>query len=632
MALRFLCFNCSARIKVPDGTQGRKVKCPSCGALQRVPDPNTPPPEPTHEEVYHDEPAHEDAPQAPVADVPDALPVAKPAATQSSSSRRRHRSKEKSADQNENASSGYASSMKPPGAESAPAPESEPTPASDPVPQEASAPSPQVSEDSPDLYEVEPTSQEEQSFDPLAALAAAADSPSADEDEQEQQQDQQQDESQDQQSSDAAYELVEDSQDNVPLELQPTDDMPEPVSESGPELSEDQQASDDEQDKPGDSDDSESLKLQTSDSQETDLQSDLSSEQSDPHDQQDAQDDQDGDAKAVAHKTPEEESPALPWTDVNAAAIRQDHEAKARKRAADQNGSHSKPDEPTQTAAPDASATPNAPDKSDEPDEPIKPRPTAAPVSPKAIPLGHASTFRATMARPQPVPGIAKARTDETQAVNQGLPAATVPAETLSNVAPPPVSQAQVPEPANDAGAYDQDSDDQSFDDQIADNQNQDDQGMEGFDLPEDDIPSSFEPEPSQEAALAAVGAVAVPVAAVAAASAAGSAANAAEAPRSRTAAAYGTSAADQSAGARPRGLYRSLQYAVLLLRIVAVLLLMLAAVQGISWQRGTLPEVLGASGYRLVYALQVCIPLGVSTIAWGVAECCAAARELLRR
>ena len=37
MPIRFLCYNCAAKIKVPDGTQGRKVKCPSCGSLQRVP-------------------------------------------------------------------------------------------------------------------------------------------------------------------------------------------------------------------------------------------------------------------------------------------------------------------------------------------------------------------------------------------------------------------------------------------------------------------------------------------------------------------------------------------------------------------------------------------------------------------
>lgn len=37
MPIRFRCDDCSARMKVPDGSQGRRVKCPKCGIVQRVP-------------------------------------------------------------------------------------------------------------------------------------------------------------------------------------------------------------------------------------------------------------------------------------------------------------------------------------------------------------------------------------------------------------------------------------------------------------------------------------------------------------------------------------------------------------------------------------------------------------------
>jgi len=36
MPIRFHCENCRARIRVPDGSEGRRVKCPRCGCLQRV--------------------------------------------------------------------------------------------------------------------------------------------------------------------------------------------------------------------------------------------------------------------------------------------------------------------------------------------------------------------------------------------------------------------------------------------------------------------------------------------------------------------------------------------------------------------------------------------------------------------
>ncbi|MCC7146513.1 MAG: hypothetical protein IT443_08710 [Phycisphaeraceae bacterium] len=36
MAIRFHCDNCQAKIRVPEGSVGRKVKCPRCGFVQRV--------------------------------------------------------------------------------------------------------------------------------------------------------------------------------------------------------------------------------------------------------------------------------------------------------------------------------------------------------------------------------------------------------------------------------------------------------------------------------------------------------------------------------------------------------------------------------------------------------------------
>jgi len=37
MPIRFHCFSCDARVKVPDGSEGKRMKCPRCGAVQRVP-------------------------------------------------------------------------------------------------------------------------------------------------------------------------------------------------------------------------------------------------------------------------------------------------------------------------------------------------------------------------------------------------------------------------------------------------------------------------------------------------------------------------------------------------------------------------------------------------------------------
>ena len=38
MPIRFHCESCDARMRTPDGTQGRKAKCPRCGRLQGVPE------------------------------------------------------------------------------------------------------------------------------------------------------------------------------------------------------------------------------------------------------------------------------------------------------------------------------------------------------------------------------------------------------------------------------------------------------------------------------------------------------------------------------------------------------------------------------------------------------------------
>ncbi len=41
MSIRFTCQHCDAKIKVPNGSEGRKMKCPRCGLTQRVPDRST---------------------------------------------------------------------------------------------------------------------------------------------------------------------------------------------------------------------------------------------------------------------------------------------------------------------------------------------------------------------------------------------------------------------------------------------------------------------------------------------------------------------------------------------------------------------------------------------------------------
>ena len=37
MPIRFKCQDCRSRVKVPEGSQGKQVKCPRCGRIQSVP-------------------------------------------------------------------------------------------------------------------------------------------------------------------------------------------------------------------------------------------------------------------------------------------------------------------------------------------------------------------------------------------------------------------------------------------------------------------------------------------------------------------------------------------------------------------------------------------------------------------
>jgi predicted Zn finger-like uncharacterized protein len=46
MPIRFQCRSCDTRIRVPDGSEGKKVKCPRCSELQRVPGNKPKPTEP----------------------------------------------------------------------------------------------------------------------------------------------------------------------------------------------------------------------------------------------------------------------------------------------------------------------------------------------------------------------------------------------------------------------------------------------------------------------------------------------------------------------------------------------------------------------------------------------------------
>lgn len=43
MPIRFQCVHCSARMRVPDGSEGRRIRCPRCGHTQHVPEESLPP-------------------------------------------------------------------------------------------------------------------------------------------------------------------------------------------------------------------------------------------------------------------------------------------------------------------------------------------------------------------------------------------------------------------------------------------------------------------------------------------------------------------------------------------------------------------------------------------------------------
>jgi hypothetical protein len=86
------------------------------------------------------------------------------------------------------------------------------------------------------------------------------------------------------------------------------------------------------------------------------------------------------------------------------------------------------------------------------------------------------------------------------------------------------------------------------------------------------------------------------------------------------------------SGAVKVRPMYRSLKFAAMFLNGLSLFMLLLTVLQVISWQRGTLPHVFGSSGYKVIYALQVGLPLALCGLCWGVAQCCTAARELLRR
>lgn len=63
MPIRFACAQCDARVKTPDGSEGKKMKCPRCGHLQRVPEKGAAPPlEKTEKDQKTEKPADSPAP------------------------------------------------------------------------------------------------------------------------------------------------------------------------------------------------------------------------------------------------------------------------------------------------------------------------------------------------------------------------------------------------------------------------------------------------------------------------------------------------------------------------------------------------------------------------------------------
>ena len=46
MPIEFRCTGCQKLLRTPDGTQGLQSKCPVCGTVATIPDPDVPPPLP----------------------------------------------------------------------------------------------------------------------------------------------------------------------------------------------------------------------------------------------------------------------------------------------------------------------------------------------------------------------------------------------------------------------------------------------------------------------------------------------------------------------------------------------------------------------------------------------------------
>jgi len=291
-------------------------------------------------------------------------------------------------------------------------------------------------------------------------------------------------------------------------------------------------------------------------------------------------------AAAMNQGSSDEESPALPWTSVDQESESDDSQSSD---AQDDSASQEQSQPAARPAAPESAAQPGeAAEPESKPPQPeaasddaseqaddspdttaglaaaaaaasvaaastIQPKPQPAPAAPKAIPLGHGSSFRSTMARPQPVP---------TPAADTGNAMASRGPQAAR---PQPQVQPQV---AADRGVN--------------------------------------PPAPaSQPLPMAA----AIPVPAPSAAPAVG-----------------------VSDFNRPRPLYRGLKLAAGVLRVVALLLLAVTVLQALSWQQTSLVQTLGDSGEKLVYILRVAVPLALGAMTWGIAECCAGLRTLLRQ
>lgn len=484
MAIRFLCFSCEARIKVPDGTQGRKVKCPACGSLQRVPESSDTPPERISQPASPETPAPAAAPP-PATEASDAPPSQDDAGQVHD---------EPAADETDShgpadalASLAMATSTPPEPSEVPQIPESSPESSPEFSPEdeaiELASPSDETS----------PPEAPEASQDPESLeTSAAAEAPEV-------------------------AEVSASSEPPAPVEVavpQPAEVSPQPyeiASEEAPSLAADPPSP-----------------------PQTEPETAASSPASDAS----------------------EEGPSLPWQEVDGQA-----EGDAQSRAAADLQSSEEASGEAEGEAPPSQ-------------EKLDPRPSR-PEAPRAIPLGHASSFRATMARPQPVPQVSSQGDEPSQPRQHHLAQGnlipeeeTASSETLSSEASP------------------------SMDD-------------------------------SADASSAALAAAAF----TAGAGAAGAATMAGQPP---VAQAVGYPSARPAS--TPRGVYRTLQGLTLTLRIAAGLLLLLTIMQGMSWQRGAVYEAIPGRGYVLIYLLQVSIPLAMCIMTLAMAQALAALRELLRR